>query len=189
MRIISGTCRGRQLSPLKGRDIRPTSDRIRETLFNILGSRVRHAQILDLFAGTGALGLEALSRGAGHAVFVDRSDTACQVIRQNIHRCGFHEQTTVIRQDLFSPWIDAGIACRRFDVIFLDPPYDNGYVLKTIHQKTLSALLSENGIIVAEHGAGETLTSSLNLNGLDIFRQKKYSRTTISFLNRTQHQP
>lgn len=184
MRIISGICRGRKLTPLKGLDIRPTSDRIRETLFNILGPRVRHAQVLDLFAGTGALGLEALSRGATHAVFVDRSDTACHTIRQNIDRCGFLEQTTMIRQDLFSPWLDAAIACRQFDLIFLDPPYDNGYVFKILDRKNLSALLSENGIIVAEHAADEILPSSLN--GLDIFRQKKYSRTTISFLTRTQ---
>ncbi len=184
MRIISGICRGRKLTPLKGLDIRPTSDRIRETLFNILGPQIRHAQVLDLFAGTGALGLEALSRGAMHAVFADRSDTACHMIRQNIHRCGFQEQTTVIRQDLFSSWIDAGIAGRRFDLIFIDPPYDKRYVSKILDRKNFSALLSENGIIVAEHAATETLPSSLI--GLDIFRQKKYSRTTISFLTQTQ---
>jgi 16S rRNA (guanine966-N2)-methyltransferase len=184
MRIISGICRGRKLVPLKGLDIRPTSDRIRESLFNILGPRVRHAQVLDLFAGTGALGLEALSRGAAHAVFLDRSDTACHIIRQNIDRCGFPEQATVIRQDLFSFQPHTAIACRQFDLIFLDPPYDNGYVLKTFEQKNLAALLAENGIIVAEHAAHEMLPSFLN--GLDIFRQKKYSRTTISFLTRTQ---
>ena len=184
MRIISGICRGRKLTPLKGLDIRPTPDRIRETLFNILGPRVRHAQVLDLFAGTGALGLEALSRGAVHAVFVDRSDTACHIIRQNIDRCGFPEQTTVIREDLFSLRTPAAIACQQFDLIFLDPPYAKGYVSKTLGQKNFSALLSENGIIVAEHAASEILPFSLN--GLDIFRQKKYSRTLISFLTRTQ---
>ncbi len=184
MRIISGTCRGRKLTPLKGMDIRPTSDRIRETLFNILGPRVKNAQVLDLFAGTGALGLEALSRGAAHAVFLDRSDIACQTIRQNIDRCGFLEQTTVIRQDLFSLRLPAAIVSRQFDLIFLDPPYDNGYVIQILEQKNPAALLSENGMIVAEHAADEILPSSLN--GLDIFRQKKYSRTTISFLTRTQ---
>jgi 16S rRNA (guanine966-N2)-methyltransferase len=184
MRIISGICRGRKLTPLKGPDIRPTSDRIKETLFNILGPKVRHAQVLDLFAGTGALGLEALSRGAAHTVFVDRSETACDIIRQNIHRCGFPAQATVVRQDLFSPGTHAAIVCRQFDLIFLDPPYDNGYVLKTLEQKNPASFLSETGIIVAEHAAHEILPSSLN--GLDIFRQKKYSRTTISFLTRTQ---
>lgn len=184
MRIISGICRGRKLTPPKDLDIRPTSDRIRETLFNILGPKVRDAQVLDLFAGTGALGLEALSRGAAHAVFLDRSDTACDIIRQNIHRCGFPEQTTVIRQDLFSLWPPAAIDCRQFDLIFLDPPYDNGYALKTLEQKNLASFLSETGIIVAEHAAREILPPSLN--GLDIFRQKKYSRTMISFLTRTQ---
>jgi 16S rRNA (guanine966-N2)-methyltransferase len=184
MRIISGTCRGRKLTPLKGLDIRPTSDRIRETIFNILGPRVRHAQVLDLFAGTGALGLEALSRGAAHAVFVDRSDTACHIIRQNIDQCRFMEQATLIQQDLFSPWTDPGMASRRFDLIFLDPPYGLNYLLKTIEYHNLSEMLSENGIIVAEQDARETLSSTLT--GLDIFRQKKYSRTTVSFLTRKQ---
>jgi 16S rRNA (guanine966-N2)-methyltransferase len=184
MRIISGACRGRKLSPLKGLDIRPTSDRIRETIFNILGPRVNHAQVLDLFAGTGALGLEAVSRGADHAVFVDVSETACHVIRQNIDRCRLMEQTTLIRQDLFAPWTDPAMASRCFDLIFLDPPYGRDYAVKVLEQRHLSALLSENGVIVAEHAAKETLPPSLN--GLDIFREKKYSRTTVSFLTRIQ---
>jgi 16S rRNA (guanine966-N2)-methyltransferase len=184
MRIISGTCRGRKLTPLKGMDIRPTSDRIREAIFNILGPRVRQARVLDLFAGTGALGLEALSRGAAHAVFVDQSHTACDVIRQNIDRCRFMEQATLIRQDLFSPWSDPVMASRCFDLIFLDPPYGRNYVVKTLELPQFSALLSENGIIIAEHDTRETLSPALT--GLDIFRQKKYSRTTVSFLTRLQ---
>jgi len=184
MRIISGACRGRKLVPLKGLDIRPTSDRIRETIFNILGSRVRHAQVLDLFAGSGALGLEALSRGAAHAVFVDISETACHMIRQNIDRCRVREQTSLIQQDLFAPWTDPAMASRCFDLIFLDPPYGRDYVAKTLEHHHLSALLSENGIIVAEHATQETL--SRPMAGLDIFRKKKYSRTTVSFLTRTQ---
>jgi 16S rRNA (guanine966-N2)-methyltransferase len=184
MRIISGTCRGRKLVPIQGLDIRPTSDRIRESIFNILGHRTRLARVLDLFAGTGALGLEALSRGASHAVFVDRSETACHAIRQNIDRCRFSEQATLIRQDLFVPWSHPAMTSSRFDLIFLDPPYGRDYVTQTLELPGFSDLLSENGIIVAEHDSRETLPPSLG--GLDIFREKKYSRTTVSFLTRLQ---
>ncbi len=158
MRIISGSCRGRKLTPIKGMDIRPTSDRIREAIFNILGPRVWQAQVLDLFAGTGALGLEALSRGAAHTVFVDRSDTACDVIRQNINRCRLMEQAIRIRQDLFAPWTHPAMTSRRFDLIFLDPPYGRGFVVKTLEHPFFPALLSENGIIIAEHDFREILS-------------------------------
>ncbi|HSL61745.1 MAG TPA: 16S rRNA (guanine(966)-N(2))-methyltransferase RsmD [Desulfotignum sp.] len=186
MRIISGTCRGRKLISPEGREIRPTSDRIRETLFNILGTRVKTARVLDLFAGTGALGLEALSRGAAHAVFVDTSPAACRIILQNINRCGFSLQAFVIRQDLHSALHGPSIASRRFDLIFMDPPYDRGFMEKIFEKQDFADLLSEGGILVVEHASREILPSSLN--GLDIFRQKKYSRTTISFLTRTQDQ-
>ncbi|MCF8092336.1 MAG: 16S rRNA (guanine(966)-N(2))-methyltransferase RsmD [Desulfotignum sp.] len=184
MRVISGTCRGKKLIPLEGRDIRPTSDRIKETVFNILGARVKNAQVLDLFAGTGALGLEALSRGAAHAVFVDLSAAACNIIAQNIDRCRFSGQATLIQKDLFFPLTVPVIRSRYFDLIFLDPPYNLGYVEKTLAKHNIASLLSDGGLVVAEHAAREILPRSLN--GLDIFRQKKYSRTTISFLTRSQ---
>lgn len=184
MRIISGTCRGRKLAPLKGLDIRPTSDRIRESVFNILGSRTRDARVLDLFAGTGALGLEALSRGAAHALFVDLSSTACRIIRRNIDLCRFPGQADVILQDVLSSLDHPAVSQHRFDLIFLDPPYGRGDAARTLEHPQLAALLSENGIIVAEHDTREILSPPLT--GLDIFRQKKYSRTAVTFLTRTQ---
>jgi 16S rRNA (guanine966-N2)-methyltransferase len=184
MRIISGICRGRKLTPIEGIEIRPTSDRIRETVFNILGTRVKNARVLDLFAGTGALGLEALSRGAAHAVFVDASAAACRIIRQNIDRCRFFGQTDLIQQDLFLPLHDPAVTSRCFDLIFMDPPYDRNFITNIVEKQALAAVLSDRGIIVAEHATKERL--SFPLNGLDIFRQKKYSRTTVSFLTRTQ---
>jgi 16S rRNA (guanine966-N2)-methyltransferase len=184
MRIISGSCRGRKLTPIEGLDIRPTSDRIRETVFNILGPRVKNARVLDLFAGTGALGLEALSRGAAHAVFVDVSAFACRTIRQNIDRCRFFGQADLIQQDLIFPLHDPAVISRCFDLIFIDPPYHRGYIKKIVEKQNIAAILSDSGIMVAEHATKESL--SFPLDGLDIFRQKKYSKTTISFLTRTQ---
>lgn len=184
MRIISGTCRGRKLASPEGRDIRPTSDRIKETIFNILGPRVKKARVLDLFAGTGALGLEALSRGATHAVFVDISAASCRIIQQNIGHCKFFQQSCVIPQDIFIDQLPASVTSSRFDLIFMDPPYHKNHVKTLLERHWISALLSDDGIVVAEHGAKETLPDTLN--GLDIFRQKKYSGTTVSFLTRTQ---
>jgi len=186
MRIISGTCRGKKLMPLEGRKIRPTSDRIKETVFNILGHRVKNAQVLDLFAGTGALGLEALSRGAAHAVFVDACADACNIIRQNIDHCRFSQHANVVHHDIFSVFSVSAIPSKCFDLIFMDPPYNRDYVKKIFEKQEVALLLSDGGILVAEHAAKENLPDTLN--GLDIFRQKKYSRTTISFLTRTPHQ-
>lgn len=187
MRIISGTCRGRRLTSTEGRDIRPTSDRIKETLFNILGPQVKKARVLDLFAGTGALGLEALSRGAAHAVFVDMSAAACNIIRHNIDNCRFCEKSSLIRHDIFNGLLPPSVISDCFDLIFMDPPYDHDYVRKILENQKISHVLSDGGIVVAEHAAKEILPP--DLNGLDIFRQKKYSRTTISFLTRTKQRP
>lgn len=184
MRIISGTCRGRKLASLEGRDIRPTSDRIKETMFNILGPRVKKTRVLDLFAGTGALGLEALSRGAARAVFVDVSAVSCRIIQQNIDHCRFFQQSCVIRKDIFTGELPVSVTSCSFDLIFMDPPYHQNHVKILLEKHRVGSLLSDGGIVVAEHAAKETLPDTLN--GLDIFRQKKYSRTTVSFLTRTQ---
>ncbi|MEE4364353.1 MAG: 16S rRNA (guanine(966)-N(2))-methyltransferase RsmD [Desulfotignum sp.] len=184
MRIISGTCRGRKLFSPKGLDIRPTSDRIKESVFNILGPRVKKALVLDLFAGTGALGLEALSRGAACAVFVDKSAASCRIIQQNIDHCRFPLQSRVLGLDIFSQPLPLSVTTCSFDLVFMDPPYHKNHVRTLLENHQISSFLSDDGIVVAEHAAKETLPD--HLNGLDIFRQKKYSGTTVSFLTRTQ---
>jgi 16S rRNA (guanine966-N2)-methyltransferase len=135
MRIISGRSRGRTLlSPkeTKGKDplIRPTSDRAREALFNIIGQRVAGARVLDLFAGTGAFGLEALSRGAAQAVFVDDSSYACALIAENCRLCREEESVIILRRDLRKiPTFMVKISVERpFDLVFMDPPYAKGFV-------------------------------------------------------------
>ena len=184
MHIISGICRGRKLFSPKGRDIRPTADRIRESVFNILEPRVKNALVLDLFAGTGALGLEALSRGAARAIFVDMSAVSCSIVQQNIDHCRFSGQSRVFRLDIFRQPLPFSVTSSSFDLIFMDPPYHKNHVKTLLETHQIAALLSDDGIVVAEHTAKETLPDTLN--GLDIFRQKKYSGTTVSFLTRTQ---
>ena len=178
MRIISGECRGRKLAQIQGRDIRPTSDRVREALFNIIGPAIRGQRVLDLFAGTGAFGLEALSRGASEAVFVEMAPTSCEVIRKNVAMCRMADKAQLVVHDLVGHPLPTGLG--QFDLIFMDPPYDRGYVETVIKKPGFTNLMVPDAVIIAEQSVRETLVSPLN--SLDIYRQKKYSKTFVSFL-------
>ncbi len=182
MRIVAGSCRGRKLTPIQGWDIRPTSDRVREALFNILGPKVRHAKVLDLFAGTGALGLEALSRGADHVVFVDNAKTSCQIIQANIDLCRMGPRANLVQADLISGPLPETLVSGRFDLIFMDPPYKKGMIGHIMERLLFTDLLVPGGLMIIEHAAAENLPQIPNV--LDIYRQKKYSKTVISILTR-----
>lgn len=179
MRIISGNCRGRKLVEIYGRQIRPTSDRIREAVFNILGQKVRKARVLDLFAGTGALGIEALSRGACHTTFID---IACDTIHENIKLCRFEEKTLVICHDIIKDTIPKAITGQQFDLVFIDPPYGKRYIEASLQKESFTDLLAKDCIIIAEQSSKESL--QIELSPLDIYRKKKYSNTIISFINK-----
>lgn len=179
MRIISGTCRGRKLIPLKGRNIRPTSDRVRESVFNIIGLKVRYAQILDLFAGTGAFGIECLSRGANNAMFVDIAQTSCDIISQNIELCKLSSQSEVFKCDASRSNLPAKIASTQFDLIFMDPPYERGFVEKILENNSLMQCCGVNTLIILEHSLKENIPN--NLEKLDIHDQRQYGKTLISF--------
>ena len=147
MRIIAGRFRGRRLKAPAGQRVRPTSDSLRETLFNVLGDSVEGVRVLDAFAGTGALGLEALSRGARHATFVERDPAALRVLQQNIDACGAEDACVIIRGDF-------PIALRRphmgaFDLILLDPPYEIADVVDVVARA--APLVTPHGSVVLEH--------------------------------------
>lgn len=154
LRIIAGTARGRKLEAPQGRDTRPTLDRVRENLFNMLQGKCMDARVLDLFAGSGALSLEALSRGAAFAVLADRDREASRIQRQNLENLGFDQNARVMR----APWEDTlralSEAGERFDLVFLDPPY----VMTDLREVTdrIRPLLSTEGWIVIEHQAKQT---------------------------------
>ncbi len=179
MRVISGNCRGRKLVEIHGRRIRPTSDRIREAVFNILGQKAREARVLDLFAGTGALGIEALSRGAIHTTFIDIS---CDIIHENLKLCCFEEKAMVICHDIIKESIPKAIIGQQFDLVFIDPPYGKGYIEATLQKGVFTDLLAKDCIIIAEQSYKESL--QIELLPLDIYRKKKYSKTIISFINK-----
>ncbi|MBF0202619.1 MAG: 16S rRNA (guanine(966)-N(2))-methyltransferase RsmD [Desulfamplus sp.] len=182
MRIIAGSCRGRRLKSPENRSIRPTSDRIRESVFNILGNRVEGACVLDLFAGTGALGLESLSRGASSSLFVDIARGACKIIRENIDLCRFSHHADVVAWDMSGPSLPRQLLETRdgyFHLIFMDPPYNSGLAAKCLGNSSLVRCLADDGIIIAEHSLNESLHD--NFGGLQLSDRRQYGNTLISF--------
>lgn len=179
MRVITGTARGRKLREPAGMDIRPTTDIVKESLFNIIQFDVEGRRVLDLFAGTGQLGIEALSRGAKSAVFVDESLEAIKVIRANLEHCGFEAQ--VVRGDAVS-FIERG---GKFDIIFLDPPYDTGLLDNALKKIIQFDILSDGGIIICE------TNKELALLPFDepyfIGKEYKYGKTKLVVCGRHQN--
>jgi 16S rRNA (guanine(966)-N(2))-methyltransferase RsmD len=154
MRVITGSARGRRLKELEGMETRPTTDRVKEGLFNILQFDIEGRRVLDLFAGTGQLGIECLSRGAASAVFVDRRSDAVKLIRENLKVTELEKNATVISGDSMEYLKSLK---EKFDLIFLDPPYGTGLVQSAVSQIAGFDILSPHGIIVAEHPAGKVL--------------------------------
>jgi 16S rRNA (guanine(966)-N(2))-methyltransferase RsmD len=151
VRVIAGSAKGRRLTTLRTLALRPTPDRVREALFNILGERIVDAAVLDLFAGSGAIGLEALSRGAHVAVFVEVHEPACRLIDKNLLRCGLQEQAVVWCRDVLQAIPALKTQKRMFDVIFLDPPYQTSLLEETLQQLGDGCMLTAAGQVIAEH--------------------------------------
>jgi 16S rRNA (guanine(966)-N(2))-methyltransferase RsmD len=144
MRVITGTARGRKLKEPKGSAIRPTTDMVKESLFNIIQNDIEGRRVLDLFAGTGQLGIEALSRGAAEVVFVDESTSAVKLIRENLAHCGF---TARVEQTESLSFLER---CGKFDLIILDPPYDTGLLDAALQKIQKIDILTDGGIIICE---------------------------------------
>lgn len=180
MRIISGTSRGRRLVAPKNQSLRPTSDRVKESIFNILGEGVKGKMVLDLFAGTGNLGIEALSRGAKRTLFVEKGRQALRIIQRNLLQCGVERRSEIIPKDVNRA---IGILRERgesFDVIFMDPPYQKGLIQKTLTKLSSYRIFHEDSILVIEHDRREPLPETVE--GWDLIRQRKIGDTLISFL-------
>ncbi len=144
MRVITGKARGKRLISPKGMDIRPTTDNVKEAVFNIVQFDIEGRRILDLFAGTGQLGIECLSRGAKEAVFVDQSRDAVKIVKENLKSCGFSAR--VVQMDALSFLR----TCGKFDLVFIDPPYDAGLYDKVLETINSVDILSDGGIIICE---------------------------------------
>ena len=181
MRIIAGTARGRTIDAPKGRDTRPTLDRVRENLFNILQRKTWDAKVLDLFAGTGALSLESLSRGAAEAVLVDcdRAAHVCQ--KQNVDKLGFNQQTRILLMDWKQALRQLTVAGDTFDLVFLDPPYAMRDMAEVM--EALKPLLAEDAVIILEHEA-QVMPSTAD--GYEMYDSRKYGYVGVSFFRRAE---
>ncbi|WP_077614465.1 16S rRNA (guanine(966)-N(2))-methyltransferase RsmD [Caenibacillus caldisaponilyticus] len=181
MRVIAGKCKGRALKAVPGRTTRPTTDRVKETLFNIIGPFFEGGQVLDLYGGSGSLGIEALSRGMDRAVFIDRHGPAVMTIRRNLDACGLSEQAEVYRKDAGRALNILGQRGERFDLIFLDPPYEEARFDRDFDRIVRYGLLREGGLIVAEHDVNVALPDRLS-ERIARFRSEAYqSHTALSF--------
>ena len=174
MRIITGRARGARLKTPKGLLTRPTSDRVKESLFSILGGRVVGRRVLDLFAGTGSLGLEALSRGAASAVFVDRATE--HVLRENAEHTRLDEAARILRGDVFSVLSRLAAESAVFDLVFCDPPYHKGLWERALTALDASPVLSEGALVIVESGEDEKDIPSLSR--LSLVREERYGHTT-----------
>ena len=183
MRVITGTARGRKLNTLEGRDVRPTTDQVKEAMFSIIQFEVEGAAVLDLFAGSGSLGLEALSRGAAYAYFCDRDRGAQQAVNRNIANLGLQEQA-----QLFPVSYEAAIAMLaqrgvQVELVFLDPPYAGGLYENAFSLLLQSGILAPGCILAAEHSPKASLPVP---PGLCAYDTRRYGDVAITFLREAQ---
>lgn len=154
MRVITGTARGRRLGELQGMDTRPTYDRVKEGMFNIIQFDIEGRRILDLFGGTGQLGIECLSRGAAHCTFVDQRRDAVRLMKENLKVCEVEDRATVVQSDAIGY---LSTITEPYHLIFLDPPYDSGLLESALKKLTSIDILADNGIIVCETRTEHTM--------------------------------
>ena len=175
MRVITGKARGVTLKTPEGLQTRPTTDRVKEALFSVIQFDIPAACVLDLFGGTGQLGIEAMSRGAKRAVFVDESDKACRLIQENLKRTRLEGEGSVVRSDYLAY---LGRCCEKFDIIFLDPPYAEVFLENALKKITEIDILQSGGILVTERPLGKELP--FELEGYTRSKDYKYGNTLIT---------
>lgn len=180
MRIISGKSRGRRLATPRGHALRPTSDRVKESIFNILGGEVEGKVVLDLFAGTGNLGIEALSRGAKKTIFVERAREALRMIQRNLLQCNFSGQAEIIPKEVNRAIGILEASGESFDLILMDPPYEKGWIQRTLVKLNNHNIYHEGSVLVIEHGRREPLPQKTGRWA--VIKQRMIGDTIISIL-------
>ena len=173
MRIISGSAKGRRLTPLPGLDVRPTTDKVKEGIFSAIQFDIEGRRFLDLFAGSGQMGLEALSRGAESAIFVDNSAESVKVVTSNVAACKFEASSKIVRSDALS---FLTLTKEKFDIAFLDPPYMAGLLDKALILATQK--MSDFGIIICEHPAEIELPEAVG--GFTVYKKYRYGKINIT---------
>ncbi len=178
MRIISGKRRGHKLVGFEGDNIRPTTDRVKESVFNLISNYVPDSRVLDLFAGSGSLGFEALSRGAKFAVFVDKDKSAVDVVKKNASLLNFSEDIKILNMS-YEDFFRSSDEC--FDLIFLDPPYNKGFIEPVLADIVTNNRLADGGIILLE---SDDTDMHSDFDGLTVLKQRKYGRSYITVYQR-----
>ncbi len=184
MRVISGTARGKKLISLEGIETRPTLDRVKESMFNILQFELKDSNVLDLFSGSGALAIEALSRGAKEAVLCDSSKKAIDVINKNLKETKVIDRSNVINKDYEEALKKLKNESKKFDIIFLDPPYKSNFAIKSIKNILEYNLLDNNGIIVVETDDKNKIEEIKNIRDIEIYDTRKYGIVHILFIRK-----
>ena len=185
MRVIAGKARRLPLKTIEGLDTRPTTDRIKETLFNILQDDIPGCRFLDLFAGSGGIGIEALSRGAREAVFVENNRKAALCITENLKFTRLDTQARLLTMDVMQALNKLSFEGQSFDVIFMDPPYNNLWEQKVLEQLVSSSLITEDTLVIVEASL-DTDFSYLGSMGYEVLKRKEYKTNVHMFLQRTK---
>ncbi len=183
VRIVGGKRKGKKLRSIPGHTTRPLMRRVKQSLFDMFGKKVENSYFLDLFAGMGSVGIEAISRGAEKVVFVDRDPACVKIINTNLGLCVFKEKAEVVRGDILL-WIDKGISFyfrRKFDLIFIGPPFKLNLTTISLEVVRKHELLDEKGWIICQHHIGEKVPEKAGEETFKLFRQEKYGKTMLSF--------
>ena len=180
LRIIGGEFKGRKLYTIPGTLTRPTADRLRESIFNILSCLVKDAVVLDLFSGTGALGIEALSRGANSAVFIDNSKAALSIVERNIQSCAVDNLSQIITWNIVKNLNCIKSVDSKFNLVFMDPPYNKGMIKSALINLHDSGSIAKAACIIVEHTSFEPVPGACRQ--FELTDQRKYGKTLISFI-------
>ncbi len=183
MRVIAGTAKSIYLETIEGDGTRPTSDRIKETLFNIIQFDLADSIFLDLFSGSGSIGIEALSRGAKQAYFVDNNPKAIKCIKSNLKRTKLDDKSKVLNSDALAAISRLNIHDNKFDLIFIDPPYNSLYEKDTLEAISKTNLLHDDSIIIVEAGL-KTTFDYLDNSPLEVYREKEYKNNKHVFIRK-----
>lgn len=183
MRIISGTAKGTKLYALEGLETRPTLDRVKESLFNIIRNDIPEAKVLDLFSGSGAIGLEFASRGAKKVYLCDKSKDACEIIKKNISKTHLEEKVKLYNADFIK--VIKEIKGEKFDIIYLDPPYKTDFIKLSISELIKNENITQDTLIIAETDKEEKILKQIEeIDNIKILDKRKYGRAKILFLKK-----
>lgn len=177
MRVISGSAKGHRLKCIQGLNTRPTQDRVKESIFNIIMNYIEDANVLDLFSGTGNLGIESLSRGSQFSAMIEKNPACVKIINENLVHTKLNDRAKVICDDVITSIKKLN---NKFDIVFMDPPYNKGLIIPTLIQIYNNDILNDNGLIVIERDKKDSLDDS----PFETVREQTYGETVVSFLKK-----